>query len=101
MRDGKIAFVGDPAGARRLALGAARIGKETPDPAGGRILRRADGTPTGVLVDNAMDLLDSAIPASTPEDFARRILAAVRACVAVGLTEVQDASAYSPEEIAV
>ena len=83
------------------ALAAAGIRKETPDPSGGRILHRADGTPSGVLVDNAMDLLDSAIPASKPEDFARRILAAARACVAVGLTQVQDASAYAPEEVAV
>jgi predicted amidohydrolase YtcJ len=48
-----------------------------------------------------MDLLDRAIPSSTPEDFARRILAAARACVAVGLTQVQDASAYAPDDVAV
>lgn len=83
------------------ALAMAGIGKETADPSGGRILRRADGAPSGVLVDNAMDLLDRIVPAPTPEDFARRILAAARACVAVGLTQVQDASGYSPEDVAV
>ncbi len=83
------------------ALVLAGIGKETPDPAGGRILRRVDGTPSGVLVDNAMDLVERAIPAPTPEDFARRVLAAARACVEVGLTQVQDASGYAPEEVAV
>lgn len=83
------------------ALAIAGIGRDTADPSGGRILRRADGTPSGVLVDNAMDLLDRVVPAATPEDFARRIRAAARACVAVGLTEVQDASGYAPEEVAV
>jgi len=110
-RDLDAAIPDRPVAARRVdghalwvnsrALAAAGIRKETPDPSGGRILHRADGTPSGVLVDNAMDLLDSAIPASKPEDFARRILAAARACVAVGLTQVQDASAYAPEEVAV
>ena len=83
------------------ALAIAGIGRDTADPSGGRILRRADGTPSGVLVDNAMDLLDRVVPASTPEDFARRIRAASRACVAVGLTQVQDASGYAPGEVAV
>lgn len=106
------AVVGDrPVAARRVdghalwvnsrALALAGIGKDTPDPPGGRILRRADGTPSGILVDNAMDLLDRVVPAATAEDFARRIRAAARACVAVGLTEVQDASGYSPENIAI
>jgi predicted amidohydrolase YtcJ len=83
------------------ALAMAGIGRETADPSGGRILRRPDGTPSGVLVDNAMDLLDRVVPTPTPEDFARRILAAARACAGVGLTQVQDASGYSPEDVAV
>ena len=39
------------------ALQAAGIVAGTPDPPGGRILRRPDGTPSGVLVDAAMDLV--------------------------------------------
>ena len=99
-----------PAAARRVdghalwvntaALKAAGIDASTKDPDGGRIVRRPDGTPSGVFVDRAMGLIDAAMPASTPADFERRILAATRACAKRGLTQVQDASRYGPREIA-
>ncbi len=82
------------------ALKAASIDAATSDPEGGRILRRADGSPSGVLVDRAMDLVQSAVPRASLADFERRILAAAKACARVGLTQVQDASHYGPEEIA-
>jgi predicted amidohydrolase YtcJ len=82
------------------ALQAARIGVSTPDPPGGRILRRPDGSPSGVLVDEAADLVSAAMPEPSPEDRRRRILSAARACARVGLTEVQDASGYGPASLA-
>jgi predicted amidohydrolase YtcJ len=82
------------------ALEKAGIRSNTPDPAGGRILRRADGSPSGVLVDNAMDLVEKVIPVPQPADRERQFLAGARACAKVGLTEVQDASGYGREEIA-
>ena len=81
------------------ALAAAGIGTSTPDPPGGRILRRSDGSPSGVLVDNAMELVDRAMPPASAGDFERHVLAAARACAARGLTEVQDASGYGESEI--
>ncbi|MFN2634375.1 MAG: amidohydrolase [Thermoanaerobaculia bacterium] len=81
------------------ALRKAAVGASTPDPAGGRILRRPDGSPTGVLVDNAMDLVTRAMPPSSTADFERQIVAAARACARLGLTSVQDASGYGPAEI--
>ena len=75
------------------------IGTSTPDPPGGRILRRPDGSPSGVLVDNAMELVDRAMPPASAGDFERHVLAAARACAARGLTEVQDASGYGESEI--
>jgi predicted amidohydrolase YtcJ len=83
------------------ALKAAGIDADTKDPEGGRILRRSDGTPSGVLVDNAMDLLEEAMPAATDADTERWLLAAARACARAGLTEVQDASGYGPATLAV
>src|SRR6516165_5788193 len=39
--------------ANSLALAAAKVTKDTPDPAGGRIVREANGDPSGILKDNA------------------------------------------------
>lgn len=48
--------------ANARALELAGVGPETPDPPGGRILRRPDGTPTGVLVDAAVALVRRHLP---------------------------------------
>jgi hypothetical protein len=72
------------------ALAAAKITAATPDPRGGKIVRGAGGEPTGVLIDNAMDLVDAVIPAPPAEVRERRIRAAARRAVAVGLTGVHD-----------
>ncbi len=82
------------------ALSAARIGAATADPPGGRILRRPDGTPTGVLVDNAMALVEAAVPLPSAADRERWLAAGAAACARAGLTEIQDASAYDAEGIA-
>jgi predicted amidohydrolase YtcJ len=82
------------------ALKAASISASTKDPEGGRIVRRPDGSPSGVLVDRAVDLVQRIMPRASAADFERQILAAAKACAKVGLTEVQDASHYGPEEIA-
>ena len=44
------------------ALAAAGVGAGTPDPAGGAIRRAGDGSPTGVLLENAIDLAAAAVP---------------------------------------
>jgi predicted amidohydrolase YtcJ len=73
------------------ALKNAGITRDTADPPGGRIERDSDGNPTGVLVDNAMDLVNRVIP---EPDAAQRI-GALRSAMAhmnaVGLTGVGDA----------
>lgn len=48
--------------ASTLALEAAGITADTPDPADGTIERDADGEPTGVLLEGAMSLVDSLLP---------------------------------------
>ena len=43
--------------ANRRALDTARVPTATPDPPGGRIIRTAEGQPTGVLIDRAQELV--------------------------------------------
>ncbi len=50
------------------ALQLAGVTAATPDPVGGRIVRGADGTPTGVFVDNAEALLERAVPPLTRDE---------------------------------
>ncbi len=72
------------------ALAAANITQATPDPAGGKIVRDARGEPTGVLVDNADDLVGSVMPAATPEIRERRIRSAAQQAIAAGITGVHE-----------
>ncbi|MBI3451185.1 MAG: amidohydrolase [Acidobacteria bacterium] len=80
------------------ALDVAGIGRETPDPAGGRIVRDAAGSPTGVLVDNAMRLVESHIPPADRAHAKQAIVLALNRCLDVGLTEVHDAGISTEEE---
>ncbi len=77
--------------ANTAALRAAGISRDTPDPAGGRIERDAQGEATGVLVDAALDLLERAIPARTPAQNAAALDAALAELASLGLTGVSDA----------
>jgi predicted amidohydrolase YtcJ len=80
------------------ALRAAGVTAGTPDPPGGRILRRPDGTPTGVFIDTAMDLVRRAIPRPTVDVAEANILRSLRALAALGITGVHDAAA-EPEAL--
>lgn len=53
------------ANSKMLAL--AGITRDTPDPAGGQILKDAQGEPTGMLIDNAQRLLTGKIPPPSAE----------------------------------
>ena len=77
--------------ASSAAMRAARITAQTPDPQGGRILRNADGSPTGVFIDAAMDLVERVIPPPSRPVRRARIVEATRNIAARGLTGVHDA----------
>ena len=77
--------------ANTKAMTAAGLTASTPDPAGGRLLRDASGVPSGVLVDAAMSLVTSKIPAPSKAVRKRRLARGLRACAEAGLTSVHDA----------
>ena len=72
------------------ALRLAGIDRATPDPPGGRIDRDAHGQPTGLLLEAAAFLLDSAVPAVTHEQLVRRVKLAADDLAARGFVEVHD-----------
>jgi len=72
-------------------LELAKISRDTPDPSGGLIRRDAAGTPTGMLVDHAQELIRSVIPKFTHADRERHIRAALQQFTRWGLTSVHDA----------
>ena len=86
--------------ANAKAMELARITSGTAEPSGGRILKLASGSPSGVFVDNAEGLIDRAIPAATHEQTRTAILAAIRECNRWGLTGIHDPGA-DPKTVAI
>ncbi len=83
--DGHAVFV------NAKAMKVAGITKATPDPFGGRIVRDASGEPTGVFVDNAMQLIYRVVPPPTHEQLRRAALAAAAECHRWGVTGIGEA----------
>lgn len=77
--------------ANSMALRAAKLAADTPDPAGGRIERAANGALTGVFVDTAMDLVQRHVPKASADLRRRALRLALQSAVAAGLTGVHDA----------
>ena len=76
--------------ANSAALAAAGIDRWTPEPEGGRILKDANGAPTGVLIDTAQHLVQRAEPRPTPERFDQAVSEAIDECLAAGLTGIHE-----------
>lgn len=72
------------------ALRIAGISSTTPDPQGGIIVRGTDGEPTGLLLENAVELVMQHIPPATPEQRQHAHVAAVRLLNSLGITSLTD-----------
>jgi len=75
--------------ANKAALDLAGIDRDT-EIEGGEIVVE-DGKVTGVLVDNAMNLVEAVIPAPDRETKVKSLLDAQQRCFSLGLTSVSDA----------
>ncbi|MGW2520386.1 amidohydrolase [Streptomyces sp. NPDC001617] len=73
------------------ALEQAGIDATTPDPADGRIERDADGNPTGMLQEGAVNLVGRLVPQPTPEQQLTALLRAQTVLHSHGVTAWQDA----------
>jgi predicted amidohydrolase YtcJ len=82
--DGHAAWV------NATAMHQAHVDRTTADPPGGKIVRDDKGNPTGVFVDNAMSLVEKAIPEPTATEIEAAIVRGQSLALAEGLTEVHD-----------
>ena len=70
------------------ALRRAGITAATADPAGGRIVRDASGEPTGLLLENAAELITRVVPVPQPGDVADAVVEAQSVLHGYGITGV-------------
>ncbi|MCI0522015.1 MAG: amidohydrolase [Chloroflexi bacterium] len=76
--------------ANSLALAAAGVHSNTPDPPGGRLGRDASGKPDGLLYESAMRLVENSLPEPSDEQAVQAIGAALPGLARMGLTGVHD-----------
>ena len=77
----------------RMAFTEAGIDHTTPEPDGGRILRDDSGGPSGVLIDQATNILTAAIPATTDAQMRAFVLAGLETMARDGYVAIHQAGA--------
>lgn len=73
------------------AMELAGVTRDTPDPEGGRFERELDGTPTGYVLANAMNVFREILPPETDAYLKDNLLRGLRSNAALGWTQTQDA----------
>ena len=88
------ALLGDSTGhaalANTLALQAAGVSRQTPNPDGGVIVRDSTGAPTGLLLEAAVGLVSQAIPAVSYAERVNALRAMQSHLLAQGIVSVTD-----------
>ena len=83
--------------ASHAALAHAGIDRLTPDPDGGFILKAADGEPEGVLLENASDLMDRAVPPPAEDDVAAAVRTLGGELLKLGVVGAHDPRFLAPD----
>lgn len=83
--DGHAIWVND------AAIKIAGIDDDTKDPAGGQIIRDAHGKATGVLIDNAIDLVSKHLDKPSRKDLELYLELATKEALSLGITSFHDA----------
>lgn len=76
--------------ANSKAMGLAGIDKNTPDVAGGEIVRDKNGNPTGIFKDAAMELINKVIPPLTTQEQAQYFEQGIEHAISFGVTQIHD-----------
>lgn len=85
--------------ANTAAMRAAHVADDVKDVPGGEIVRDSAGRPTGVFKDNALSLIDRAVPDSTMQQRLDATVAAMDYLAARGVTAVHHLGTWSQLEI--
>jgi predicted amidohydrolase YtcJ len=81
--------------ANSAALKIAKIDKTAPNPFGGEILKdKATGEPTGMLIDNAQELVKKNIPQPTEAEREEALLRGIDREISLGWCEIQNAGSH-------
>ena len=89
---------GHAAIANSAALKIAKIDKNAANPFGGEILKdKTTGEPTGMLLDNAMDLAAKSIPKPTEADREKAFLLGINREIGLGWCEIQNAGSHADD----
>ena len=100
--DGRRAWLsshdGHSAWVSSAALELAGVESRTADPPGGRIERRADGTPDGILRETARDMVEPVVVRPRGDDLAPALRATLDGLASLGLTGATDMGAYTTDK---
>jgi predicted amidohydrolase YtcJ len=77
--------------ANQMALDVASVTAATESPVGGEIRLGADGQPSGLFLNNAVDVMRDAVPPPSREGYTNRVLAGLKQMAADGYVTVHEA----------